>query len=153
MKCTFLKSREFEVIQIFDHKCSKKLSTLLMEARDRHRKGKEPPEWIGPGETWNQLCRKWDDPDYMAKCKKNKENRAAKPESSIHTTGSTSSGTVRIRYYRKHGRYPTLSDMNEELHRKGDGSWDSARAKRANVSILLIYFLIIFITIGYYFNL
>ncbi|WJX28658.1 hypothetical protein P8452_17350 [Trifolium repens] len=34
--------------------------------------------------------------DYMAKCKKNKENRAAKPESSIHTTGSTSSGTVRI---------------------------------------------------------
>jgi hypothetical protein len=74
----------------------------------------------------------------MAKCKKNKENRAAKPESSIHTTGSTSSGTVRIRYYRKHGRCPTLSDMNEELHRKSDGSWDSARAKRANVSILLI---------------
>jgi hypothetical protein len=126
---------------------------LLLEARSRHRTGKEPPGWIGPGETWTELCRKWGNPEYVSKCNKNKQNRASKPEASIHTTGSASSGTVRIRYFRKHGRVPTLSDMNEELHRKGDGSWDSARAKRANVSILLIYFLIIFITIGYYVNL
>ncbi|KAK2415939.1 hypothetical protein QL285_038376 [Trifolium repens] len=137
MKCTFLKSREFEVIQIFDHKCSKKLSTLLLEARNRHRNGKEPPGWIGPGETWTELCRKWDDPDYVSKCKKNKQNRAAKPEASIHTTGSTSSGTVRIRYYREHGCYPTLADMNEELHRKADGSWDSARAKRDMIQVYI----------------
>jgi hypothetical protein len=94
---------------------------------------------IGPGETWTELCRKWDDPAYIAKCKRNKQNRAAQPESSIHTGGSTSSGTLRIRFIRDHGRVPTLLEMNEMLHRRSDGTWDSVRAKRANVSLLIFY--------------
>jgi hypothetical protein len=142
MKCTWLKSREHEVIAIFNSKCSKKLSMLLSDARDLYHEKKPPPAWIGPGETWTELCHKWDDPAYIAKCKSIKQNRAAQPQSSIHTGGSISSGTLRIRFIRDHGRVPTLLEMNEMLHRRSDGTWDSVRAKRANVSLLIFYELI-----------
>jgi hypothetical protein len=60
------------------------------------------------------------------------------PEASIHTGGSTSSGTMRIRFFKKYGRVPTLCDMNEMLHKRKDGTWDNVKAKRANVSFFFM---------------
>jgi hypothetical protein len=45
--------------------------------------------------------------------------------------GGSTSSTLRIRFEWEFKRKPT---MNELLHRKEDGAWDSERAERASVS-------------------
>jgi hypothetical protein len=109
---------------------------MLRLARSAWIATKDPPKWIGKGDIWDELKIKWNDPDYVKMCEKNKANRAVQPDASKHSGGSTSS-TLRIRFTRKFGRPPTLDQMNVILHQKENGEWDSVRAERANVSIFL----------------
>ncbi|XP_045805091.1 uncharacterized protein LOC123898230 [Trifolium pratense] len=132
MKCTWFRDiNEKTMITIFDHKCSKRLSTLLGDARTLFYENKEPPAWIGPGDVWTELKRRWSTPAYMAKCNRNKQNRVGS-NLSVHTGGSTSASTLRIRFTRQFGRPPTLCQMNVMLHMKPDGTWDTVKAQRAN---------------------
>ncbi|GAU43465.1 hypothetical protein TSUD_141030 [Trifolium subterraneum] len=131
-KCTWLEEHTCQVMKNFDHKCSKRLSDMLRLARSAWIANKDPPKWIGTGDIWDELKIKWNDPDYVKVCEKNKANRAVQPNASKHSGGSTFSSILRIRFTRKFRRPPTLDQMNVILHQKENGEWDSVRAERAN---------------------
>ncbi|KAK2455934.1 hypothetical protein QL285_003346 [Trifolium repens] len=135
-KCTWLSDHEDIIRGIFDHKCSRRLSDLLVDARSAHHEGKKPPKWLGDvnGDLWKGLIVKWGTDAYKKKCAQAKKNRLAQPDAGLHKAGSTSSSTIRIRFEQVISRKPTLDDMNEYLHCK-DGIWDTVRAERASTLI------------------
>jgi len=53
---------EFELKIIFKSKGSKRLSEMLMEARNKN----ERPSWIGP-RSWKGLEKKWESTNYKVK--------------------------------------------------------------------------------------
>ncbi|GAU46507.1 hypothetical protein TSUD_285890 [Trifolium subterraneum] len=53
----------------------------------------------------------------------------------FHSCGSTSSSTLHIRFEWTYHRTPTMKEMNQMLHLRPDGTWDSVRAARANTKI------------------
>jgi hypothetical protein len=136
-----LRDDEDVIRGIFDHKCSRRLSDLLVEARAAQRAGKKPPKWLGDvnGNLWKGLIVKWETDEYKKKCAQAKKNRSAQPDAGLHKAGSTSSSTIRIRFERVIDHKPTLDDMNEYLHCK-DGIWDTVRAERASVSFFLKFY-------------
>ena len=83
---------EFELKTIFKSKGSKRLSEMLMEARNKN----ERPSWIGP-RSWKGLEKKWQSTDYKVKSARNKNNRASAKGGSVHTGGSISTNEYVIR--------------------------------------------------------
>ncbi|GAU45841.1 hypothetical protein TSUD_175400 [Trifolium subterraneum] len=134
-KCTWLKEHDMQVDHIFDHKCTKRLSALLLEARKCFRNNKPPPKWIGEGDLSTELKEKWGSDAYNKKCNTAKKNRSVQLDASIHSGGSTSSSTLRIRFEQTYHRASTMKEMNQFLHLRPDGTWDSVRAERANTKI------------------
>jgi hypothetical protein len=128
---------------VFNKKASKRLSSLLYEARKKIAKdpSKQPPLWIG-GNSVPDLRKKWDTPEYRKICAKAKQNRNSDKGSCAHNGGSTSASPARIRFIRKHGRVPTLVEMNNLLHRYNDGTWIKNGSKAQEVAVNIYLFVI-----------
>ncbi|XP_073223498.1 uncharacterized protein [Cicer arietinum] len=93
-KCTWKREHDAAVLASFDHRFSKRLSSMLAYARN---KGEEKrPNWIGEN-VWTALWRKWNTDAYKQKREKAKTNRASERGTSTHKGGSMSAGE--IKYY------------------------------------------------------
>lgn len=80
------KSQEAAVKDLFHKKAAQRLPDLLR----RVRMGRNRPLWMGE-QVYNHLRDHiWNDPNFKAKCERNKKNRASEKGGSLHTGGSIS---------------------------------------------------------------
>ncbi|CAJ2628397.1 unnamed protein product [Trifolium pratense] len=72
---TWLNHHTATIEAIFNKKATKRLSTLLFEARKKVKNDpSKPPLWLA-GNSYPLLCLRWEEEEYKAKCQKNKNNR------------------------------------------------------------------------------
>ncbi|CAJ2646789.1 unnamed protein product [Trifolium pratense] len=126
---------EAAIERIFNKKATKRLSTLLFEARKKIKKDpSKPPLWLA-GNSYPMLCRRWEEEEYIAKCIKNKANGNTDEanRACVHSGGSKSAGTLRLEFIQQFGRPPTFMEMNDMMHRYADsGEWTGARAQEVS---------------------
>ncbi|XP_045823998.1 uncharacterized protein LOC123916561 [Trifolium pratense] len=132
---TWLNHHTAAIERIFNKKATKRLSTLLFEARKKIKKDpSKPPLWLA-GNSYPMLCRRWEEEEYIAKCIKNKANRNTDEanRACVHSGGSKSAGTLRLEFIQQFGRPPTFMEMNDMMHRYADsGQWTGARAQEVS---------------------
>ncbi|XP_045830959.1 uncharacterized protein LOC123922270 [Trifolium pratense] len=132
---TWLNHHTAAIERIFNKKATKRLSTLLFEARKKIKKDpSKPPLWLA-GNSYPMLCRRWEEEEYIAKCIKNKANRNTDEanRACVHSGGSKSAGTLRLEFIQQFGRPPTFMEMNDMMHRYADsGEWTGERAQEVS---------------------
>ncbi|CAJ2637451.1 unnamed protein product [Trifolium pratense] len=132
---TWLNHHTATIEAIFNKKATKRLSTLLFEARKKVKKDpSKPPLWLA-GNSYPMLCLKWEEKEYKAKCQKNKANRNTDEanRACVHSGGSKSAGTLRLEFIQQFGRPPTFMEMNDLMHKYADsGEWTGARAQEVS---------------------
>ncbi|CAJ2648413.1 unnamed protein product [Trifolium pratense] len=132
---TWLNHHTAAIEAIFNKKATKRLSTLLFEARKKIKKDpSKPPLWLA-GNSYAMLCLRWEEEEYKAKCIKNKANRNTDEanRACVHSGGSKSAGTLRLEFIQQFGRPPTFMEMNDMMHKYADsGEWTGARAQEVS---------------------
>lgn len=85
-RVTWHKSQEAAVEDLFHRRCADRLRDMLRRVRE----GRGQPTWMGD-QVYNHLIKHiWNDPNFKAKCERNKKNRASEKGGSLHTQGSIS---------------------------------------------------------------
>ncbi|XP_045810735.1 uncharacterized protein LOC123905144 [Trifolium pratense] len=132
---TWLNHHTAAIEAIFNKKATKRLSTLLFEARKKIKKDpSKPPLWLASN-SYHMLCLRWEEEEYKAKCIKNKANRNTDEanRACVHSGGSKSAGTLRLEFIQQFGRPPTFMEMNDMMHKYADsGEWTGARAQEVS---------------------
>ncbi|CAJ2628398.1 unnamed protein product, partial [Trifolium pratense] len=132
---TWLNHHTTTIEAIFNKKVTKRLSTLLFEARKKVKKDpSKPPLWLA-GNSYPLLCLRWEEEEYKAKCQKNKNNRNTDEanRACVHSGGSKSAGTLRLEFIQQFGRPPTFMEMNDLMHKYAEsGEWTGARAQEVS---------------------
>ncbi|XP_045810191.1 uncharacterized protein LOC123904591 [Trifolium pratense] len=132
---TWLNHHTAAIEAIFNKKATKRLSTLLFEARKKVKKDpSKPPLWLA-GNSYPMLCLRWEEEEYKAKCIKNKNNRNTDEanRACVHSGGSKSAVTLRLEFIQQFGRPPTFMEMNDLMHKYADsGEWTGARAQEVS---------------------
>ncbi|WJX62107.1 hypothetical protein P8452_47139 [Trifolium repens] len=117
--CAWKPEHDDEVIKIFHHLASSRLSGMLYEARQEYetRDGDFKPEWIGE-EVWPQLLEYWQkDETFARRSSANKKNRDSKKGGYKHTQGSASVDTHRRALERQLGRKPFINEVHDATHK------------------------------------
>lgn len=98
-------------------------STNLADTKGHGPKGLKP-------EVWNGLVDIWLKPEWMKKSDANRCNRAAKPDSALHTGGSISFREHKKRMEEEMKQEVSYRDVYAHVHKRKDGGYISRRSKK-----------------------